>query len=111
MQIERRRFSRGMILRILGNVTSSTAPRLDDELTGLAKRKGASIIIDLSATPVMTSAGLGALLKCYRAIRGGGGRLLLCSAGEDVAEVLAISGLNKVFDVYQSLEEAQASFA
>lgn len=109
MQIKRRRFERGMILHIVGNVTSATAAELDDELFGLAKRRGALIIVELSAVPMVTSAGLGALLKCYRQLQENGGRLLLCAISEEVAEVLEISGLNRLFELFPDLNEAKAA--
>ncbi len=104
MRIERRRFEGGTVISVHGGVTSDTAPDLDAELSSLAK-KGQTIVVDFADTTVVTSAGLGALLKCYRNLAGG--RLLLSSASEDIAEVFGISGLDGVFEFYENADAAK----
>src|SRR5262245_2448461 len=75
------------------------------QLRELAKRLtsegGRFFVLDLSGISYMDSAGLGLLLSIYATIRNQGGDLKLLNVGERVKELLRITSLTEVFQIYE----------
>ena len=69
------------------------------------------IIIDLQNIDYMDSAGLGALVHAYTSCKLRGVRLVLVRVAGKNRELLHITRLLTVFDVYETTLEAERSFA
>ncbi|MEW5828248.1 MAG: STAS domain-containing protein [Chloroflexota bacterium] len=69
------------------------------------------LIIDLSQAPSITSAGIRAVMVIYKMLNGGEGKhLKLVSPTSYVREVLEIAGISQQIEIFDTLEEAVASF-
>ncbi len=68
------------------------------------------VVCDLSEMTFLDSAGLGALLSCLRRVGGGGGDLKLCSVSDPVRSVLRITRMHRIFDIFETREEAIRAF-
>lgn len=68
-----------------------------------------NIIIDLRKVELMGSVGLGMLICAFSTVQKGGGRLVLANITK-IQNLIAMTRLNTIFDSYDSLEEAIASF-
>ena len=68
------------------------------------------IIIDLSKVDWMNSTGLGILISGYTTIKNHNGDLKLANLTKKVQSLLTITKLVAVFDAYDSVDEAIASF-
>jgi anti-sigma B factor antagonist len=70
-------------------------------------------VLDLSGVPEMSSAGLRTIISATKRLRGGrgDGDLRLASPGKRVVEVLELAGLLPVFRVFETSEQAAASFS
>jgi anti-sigma B factor antagonist len=90
-----------------GEIDLSTAPRLGQALEA-ALTPGASSVADLSRVDFIDSAGTHTLALADRAAAAHGGRLLIV-ASEAVSHVLAVTGLDRAFQVYDELREALAA--
>lgn len=66
------------------------------------------VVIDLSRVPYVTSSVLGKLITLHRKLNRVEGRLLLCGLQETVQQVMQRSNLLEYFDVFESVETAQA---
>ena len=72
-----------------------------------------NVVIDLSKTPSLTSAGIRTIVGIYKMLTGPKEKarhLKLVSPTPYVREVLEIAGLLDYIEVYNNLEEAVASF-
>ena len=69
-----------------------------------------SLIIDFSSVPYVDSAGLGEIVRCYTTVSRKGGKLKLINLTKKIQDLLAITKLLTVFEVYDSEEEAIRSF-
>ena len=69
-----------------------------------------SILIDLGAVSTIDSSGVGELVSAYTTVTNRGGRLKLCSLPSKVADILQITQLITVFEVYDDEAEALAAF-
>jgi anti-sigma B factor antagonist len=64
------------------------------------------VIIDLEKVKHINSAGLGGLISAMFTMVKINGSLTFASAGTNVKEVFRITNLNKVFTLYESVDEA-----
>ena len=68
------------------------------------------ILLNLAKVGYIDSSGIGELVSSYTAISNGGGQLKLLNLTQKLQDLLTITKLLTVFDVYESEEEALASF-
>ncbi len=68
------------------------------------------IVIDLGGVNYMNSSGLGTLISVLTTVRNGGGSLVLSNVGGKVQNLFLITQLVKVFDTYETVDRAMASF-
>ncbi len=70
-----------------------------------------NIVIDLSKTEYMDSSGLGAIVSRISVTRSNGGDIRLASPMEFVKSLLDVTNLIQILKIYDSVDEAVASFA
>jgi len=68
------------------------------------------IVLDLSEVTRIDSGGLGTLVALYVSARNVGGALKLANPGNHAIEVLRITSLVTVFEIFDKTEDAIASF-
>lgn len=68
------------------------------------------MIVDLSGVDFLSSLALGKLVMLNRKIQAGGGRLALCGIGEHTRDVLEVTHLSRVFNIYDTIDDARTSF-
>ena len=68
------------------------------------------ILLNLAKVGYIDSSGIGELVSSYTAINKEGGELKLLNLTQKLQDLLTITKLLTVFDVYESEEEALASF-
>jgi anti-sigma B factor antagonist len=59
---------------------------------------------------MMDSSGLGVLVSSYTSVQKRGGRLVLAGLGRGLQNLVAITKLTRVFDIYENEEDAVKSF-
>ena len=69
-----------------------------------------NMLLDMSGVTFMSSSGLRALLLVRRDLIAQGGELRLCALEPQVYEVFSITGLNQVFDIHRTRDDAIAAF-
>jgi anti-anti-sigma factor len=72
--------------------------------------EGAHVVLDLDGVTRIDSGGLGTLVALLVSARKGGSDVKLAKLGDHAKEVLHITRLTKVFEIYGEKEEAIASF-
>lgn len=77
------------------------------ELLGQDRKK---IVIDLGEVSFMDSTGLGELVAAYTTARHQQATLKLANLTKKIKDLLSITQLAAVFETYESLDEALASF-
>ncbi len=99
------------VLHLQGKIMGGPdATSLHEKLHQLIETGTRSVVIDLRDVDWMNSSGLGILIGGLSAIRKSGGDLRLASVTEKIEEVLRITKLDRVFDVYGSTDEAVTSY-
>jgi anti-sigma B factor antagonist len=82
------------------------ADRMDRVLEGGARH----VVLDLSQCTYVSSWGLGALVRAHHRFHERDGRLAFADLQNAIATVLRISHLDRLFDLYPTVEEALSSF-
>ena len=77
-----------------------------DELLGAGRQY---FVVDLREVSFVDSAGLGALVRLYKRVRIGEGDVRLARVSPNIMQILELTRLNRVFDIFASPEQAAAS--
>lgn len=91
-------------------LNSEISPQLKAKLLILAQPDIEGLLIDLSNVEYVDSTGLGALLIAQRQMAEHDLPVIICGAKEPVLNLLTISHLDELFEIFASVEEAVASF-
>jgi len=97
------------VLDVSGEVDVYTAPALRDRITDLLDAGQHLLIVDLGGVEFLDSTGLGVLVAGLNRAREVGGSLSLVCPQERVLKLFRITGLDEVFTVHGTVEEALAS--
>ena len=94
------------ILNVKGAITFATAPQFQE---AMAAATAPRLIVDLTETPSLDSMAVGALVRAYVSCQKAGRKLVLVGLNYRVKNVLQITGVDPLFEIYPSITEAQAS--
>ena len=75
----------------------------------LAQQKPAVLVIDLTQSPYMDSAGLGLLMNCYVSAEKNGRKVLLAGANQRISALLEMTKVNLILKNYATAADAEAS--
>lgn len=77
-----------------------------DVVRGQLAESRLSIVLDFSRTEAIDSTALGAIIQLYKSLRNQGGDLRIAHVGDGVKRVLAITRVDRVFSIFDSVDEA-----
>jgi anti-sigma B factor antagonist len=99
------------VVEVSGEIDVYTAPRLRETLVNLVDAGNYRLIVDMERVEFLDSTGLGVLVGGLKRVRAhDGGIDLVCTQGR-ILRIFRITGLSKVFNIYDTVEEALASHA
>lgn len=84
---------------------------LDQEIRSLTSDNINKIILDFARINRINSQGLAALLSAVKFVRGRGGDIRLASLDEHINSIFAMTRLVRIFDTYETVDRAVASYA
>ncbi|MCD6406131.1 MAG: STAS domain-containing protein [Planctomycetes bacterium] len=91
---------------VSGYITASERDDLDTALESLTDEHEKFIIVDLKDLELITSDGLGVLIRAHKAAVEYGGRFVLCGLKGNVLDVFRMTALDKVLQLYDSVDAA-----
>ncbi len=110
-EIQKRDREGVMILDLKGRlVVGEAASRLREEMLGLAAAGNNKVVLNLEGVDFIDSTGLGAMVICYTTLKKGGGALKLCHLAEREIELLVLTKLTSVFELFDDEQHAINSF-
>ncbi len=99
------------VLTVRGEVDVYTAPKFREQLIELVAQGKQRIVVDLDAVDFLDSTGLGVLVGGLKRLRSHDGDLLLVCNQSRIRKVFEITGLTKVFSIYDSVDAAVSTSA
>ena len=112
LQIIEKEINGVTVLELVGRVTlGEESNQLRTKIKDLLAQGTKRLVLDLGNVSYIDSAGLGTLVAGYTSSQSQGAGMKLANLTKRFHEQLNITKLVTVFDVYNSVEEAIASFA
>jgi anti-sigma B factor antagonist len=97
------------VIAVSGEIDVYTAPRLREALISLVDAGNYRLIVDMEGVEFLDSTGLGGLGGGLKRVRAHDGLIDLgCTQGR-ILRIFRITGLSRVFNIYDSVDEALAS--
>ena len=98
-------FGDATLVRVAGEVLSSNAEQFDEDLTA-AMGKSPRVVLDLALVDMMSSSGLGTLIKHTERL-GDPDRLVLVGLKPRVLEIFRALGLDQFFVLVDDIDDAR----
>ncbi len=100
------------IVDLKGKITIGSGDvQLREVINGLVDKGRKNILINMQEVTTIDSSGIGELVGCYTSVTHKGGKLKLLHLPPKINDVLTVTQLITVFDVYESEPEALATYA
>ena len=110
MKISARRIDKATILDVFGNIDMSNSPEVRKALLREIRENGAArVVLNLTGVRYIDSSGVASLVEGLKASRDLGSRFVLFGLSDSAREVLKISRLLKLFEVYDDEQQAITS--
>ncbi|HEY4779382.1 MAG TPA: STAS domain-containing protein [Solirubrobacterales bacterium] len=100
------------IVSVRGELDLGTASDLEAPLEDAISSGDASVLIDLSECEFIDSTGIALIVRAWQRLdrtAEGSGRVVICSASDQVRRVLEITGLELSIPIHASRDEALAA--
>ena len=111
MKIDTRTVRDVAVVSLIGRIPSETEKKqIQEVLDGLLAGGTRKLVIDLSKTEWMSSAGLGALIGSHQSYDDVGAQIMLAGLTAKIKELIVITRLTEKFDIHDSVEEALTAF-
>ena len=96
------------VIELGGEVDLYTAPEFKERMVELIESGKKQIVVDLSKATFIDSTTLGVLVGGVKRLRAQDGRLSLVCSDRNITKIFEITGLDRVFTIYPTRDEALA---
>ena len=99
------------VIALSGEVDLYTAPEFKQQLLDVIAKQAKEVIVDFSDTTFIDSTTLGVLVGGVKRLRTNDGQLSLVCSDRNITKIFEITGLDRVFTIYPTREEAVSKLA
>jgi anti-sigma B factor antagonist len=99
-----------VILTLKGRLSLGESNLVREKVTQLAAAARHNVVVDLGAVDYIDSTGLGILVICFTSLKKQGGALKLVNPNKRNVELLLLTKLHTVFEVFTEVQDAVNSF-
>ena len=99
-------FGSAAVLAVSGRIDANSAPTLEHTLLAAVNENTGPIIVDMSEVDYISSAGLNVALLAAKALAATSRQLVVAGVNNDVADVMRLTGVDKLIVISASLEAA-----
>jgi anti-sigma B factor antagonist len=99
-----------VILTLNGRLTLGESNIVREQINQLAAAGKHNIVVDLGGVEYIDSTGLGILVICFTSLKKLGGALKLVNPNKRNVELLLLTKLHTVFEVFNEVQDAVNSF-
>src|SRR5262249_34275315 len=98
------------VVTLSGRLTATESGPMREKLTSLATSGQKNIVLDLSKLDYIDSTGLGTLVICFTSLKKQDGTLKMVNLNKRNVELLILTKLHTVFEVFTDVQDAVNSF-
>jgi len=98
-----------IVFEVRGEVDLYSAPKLKQAVYNVIDSGSTKLVLDLDALEFMDSTGLGILVASLKRLTTEGGQLKLVCNRDNILKIFKITGLDKVFDIYETVEASMGA--
>lgn len=111
MKVSSRSVNEVEIITLQGKITIGAGDsQLREVITDALNNGRVNILLDMGGVTTLDSSGIGELVGAYTTVTNRGGKLKLLHLPPKVTDLLQVTQLITVFEVYENEQEAIASF-
>ena len=112
MAVRTRGVGNNLVIDVQGQVDLHSSPRMRSAiLEGINRKEVSQVAVNLSGVSYIDSSGLGELVSSYATVTNQGGSVKLLNVQKRVHDLLQITKLYTVFEVFTDETEAIATFS
>jgi anti-anti-sigma factor len=104
-------YGRTAVVRLPAEIDLTIAGDVREELLSVLNQGADALIADMTGTTFCDSAGIAALIRAARRAAGSGAAMRLATVAPPVLRVLALLGVDRLIDIYPSVDAALASLS
>lgn len=97
-------------LKVVGELDALVAPKLKERITKLVEGDSTKFIIDFEEVTHINSLAMGILRGKLKIVKEMGGDIKLIKLNEHIKTILEMIGLDEIFEIYETEDEAVANF-
>ena len=94
------------VISLAGEVDLYTAPEFKQKLLEVISQGARTVIVDFTDTTFIDSTTLGVLVGGVKRLRSNEGQLSLVSSDRNITKIFEITGLDRVFTIHSTRQEA-----
>jgi anti-anti-sigma factor len=98
------------ILTLKGRLTVGEASAVREKVSAVAAAGNVNVLLNLEHVEYIDSTGLGALVICFTSLKKAGGALKLVNPNKRNVELLLLTKLHTIFEVFADEQDAVNSF-
>jgi anti-sigma B factor antagonist len=94
------------VIQLSGDIDMYSSPELRTELMGLINKKVSPLYVDFKGVSYIDSSGIATFVEGLKSMKSYNGRLRLFSISQGIMEIFRFSKLDRVFEIYGSIDDA-----
>jgi anti-sigma B factor antagonist len=106
LQIDEQQIDNAVVLTAAGEIDMYSSPSLREKIVSYTDHKVPVVVLDLSKVNYTDSSGLATMIEGLQATGKYGGKFVITGINENVKDVFQLSQLDKVFEIYDTVEQA-----
>lgn len=100
---------RTAVVRLPGEIDLTRSDDVRETMLAALNQAALALIVDMTATTFCDSSGITALVRAVRRATATGATIRLAATAPPVLRVLSLVGIDRLIDIYPSVDAAQAS--
>lgn len=93
------------VIKLSGIINTANSQELREKITQILNNGTKIVLVDCQDVTFMDSSALGALVLAFKTLRASGTKLFLCSINEQVRILFELTGMDKVFEIFNNQDD------
>lgn len=111
LEITTREFDRVIVVDVVGKLTTTEGrTQLRDLIHVFSENGHKRFLLNLAGVDYVDSSGMGELVRCFSTVRQKGGEMKLLQVNKKVADLLQMTRLHTIFEIYSEERVALGTF-